>query len=518
MESYQREFDNFKDRKINLAERKESAKLMLDHLNSALDAQQSIINNKNKKIDTYNKIVSDRAIEFAKQKDLVDEKAVDFKEGLISYTVHETISGILNSLSIIADIGSGIISAYTGNVGEIADTASEMADKVDETASLAKNLKRVAENIDNIKKLVGTLNSIIEMIRNQMYNADLREQMKSINLALPELESSALSWQLTQQDIDTQLSIAESFSIPGAKQYHAALNKLMTWGSAISGTQLALIQMSANVVELEFEKKAIMEDIARIETLIDNIGTDQEAMLDVEKYLLRSYNFFKRPLYLAQLNYNAAYKYTTFEDSKVTPKLNATYLEYNKDRISLERQFNDYAANLSGYAQNFQKWFKLNDQDAIESFKKTGEISINITPDNYTTFGEGYFRGENRIRLKTFGVQLIGSGLPETLYRFQISHSGQFTDLYRGEVFKFNGTAMNRFFSYTKEGDTYDIHQNGDFENEYTSFIFNPSLMTNWTIKLQNHTDIDLSKLENIKIFLNGSSMTTPWRRDQPKL
>ncbi|PNQ53925.1 hypothetical protein C1141_18635, partial [Vibrio agarivorans] len=516
MEAYQSELDKFEDRNTALAERKESAQLMLDHLNSALNAQQNIIDNQNKKIDAYNKVVDDRSIEFEKQKVSVDEKASEFHDGLIAYMVHETINAAFNCLSIIADIGSGIIGAYTGNVGEIAESASDMADELGETASIVKNLKKLSDNIASVKKLVDTLNSIITMIREQMYNADLREQMKSINLAIPELESSSLTWTLTQQDINTKLSIAEALPVPGSKQYHAALDKLITWGSAITGTQLALIQMTSNVVELEFQKKAIMEDITRIEALIDKIGTDQEAMLDVEKYLLRSYNFFKRPLYTAQLNYNAAYKYTTFKDSNVTPKLNATYLEYSKDRVLMQQQFDDYMSSLSEYAQVFRNSFDLNDADAIKSLRETGQFSINISPDNYTNFGTGFFEGENRIRLETFGVELIGSDLPDTLYKFQISHTGQFTDIYKGNEFVFNGTLINKFFSYEKEGDIHNINQDGNLEEEFKSYTFKPSLMSNWTIKLKNYETIDLSKLENIKISLQGSSITTPWRKDLP--
>ena len=514
MNAYQSEYDQFEDQSKDLAARKQSAKLMLEHLESALTAQQGIIDNQNKKIEAYQQVIDDRTIEFEKQQDYVNETANGFREGIELYTQTVVWTSVFDCFSIISDLATGIISAYTGNVGEVADSAADMADKVQDTVFNAKNLKKLADNIANIKKMADTINKILQLVKDHVFNADLREQMNEINLTIPELESSSITWDLTKQDIAVQLGAAEKLGIRGTSAYRAALEKLMTWGSAISGTQLAMIQMSSRVIELELEKTVILEDIDRISALIDSLESDEEAMLEVEQYLLRSYNFFKRPLYSAQLNYNAAYKYTTFENSKVTPKLNASYLEYSQDRVTMQEQFNDYMSSLSEYAQVFRNSFDLNDADAIKSLRETGQFSISISPDNYTIFGTGFFEGEIRIRLETFGVELIGYDLPDTLYKFQISHTGQFTDLYKGKEFVFNGTLINKFFSYEKDGDIHNINQDGNLEEEFKSYTFKPSLMSNWTIKLKNHEDIDLSKVTNIKISLKGSSITTPWRKN----
>lgn len=525
MSSFQDEYNQFEDHTLDIQARKDAAQLMLGHLQSALEAQQGIIDNQNKKIDSYQKVIEERSEEFHNQESIVEVLEKEFQKGIYEYQAHFVVETMFNCLSIIADLGQAFIGAFTGNVGGVADSADKMASDVKETVFDVKNLKKLAENIGHIKKLSDNITAILKMVKEQNFGADLREQMNDINLAIPELESSALNWTLTQLDISEMLGAAEALPIRGAKAYRASLDRLMTWGSAVSGTQLALIQMSARVVELELAKTAILEDLERVEALIEKIEEDESNMLEVEKYLFRSYNFFKRPLYTTQLNYNAALKYNTFKNSSVVPKLNSTYDEYNKNLVTMNQDLIDYLSSLNSYPQDLNYTFRLENEDIVKSLKESGEFTISINNNKYISFQKSPFeynisgldtdstlKDRERIRVNKIGIQLVGNDLPDGYYRFQVSHSGQFQDTYLGTNYTFNTSPQYRFYSYKSVGSQNSIIEDGTIDEDFGPYIFKPTLMSNWTFKLKDFESHDLSKLQDVKISLSLNSISTPWR------
>ena len=525
MSSFQDEYNQIEDHTLDIQARKDAAQLMLGHLHSALAAQQGIIDNQNKKIDSYQKVIEERSEEFHNQESIVEVLEKEFQKGIYEYQAHFVVETMFNCLSIIADLGQAFIGAFTGNVGGVADSADKMASDVKETVFDVKNLKKLAENIGHIKKLSDNITAILKMVKEQNFGADLREQMNDINLAIPELESSALNWTLTQLDISEMLGAAEALPIRGAKAYRASLDRLMTWGSAVSGTQLALIQMSARVVELELAKTAILEDLERVEALIEKIEEDESNMLEVEKYLFRSYNFFKRPLYTTQLNYNAALKYNTFKNSSVVPKLNSTYDEYNKNLVTMNQDLIDYLSSLNSYPQDLNYTFRLENEDIVKSLKESGEFTISINNNKYISFQKSPFeynisgldtdstlKDRERIRVNKIGIQLVGNDLPDGYYRFQVSHSGQFQDTYLGTNYTFNTSPQYRFYSYKSVGSQNSIIEDGTIDEDFGPYIFKPTLMSNWTFKLKDFESHDLSKLQDVKISLSLNSISTPWR------
>ncbi|KAB0480307.1 hypothetical protein F7Q91_09290 [Vibrio chagasii] len=524
MSSFQDEYNQFEDHTLDIETRKDAAQLMLGHLQSALEAQQGIIDNQNKKIDSYQKVIEERSEEFKKQESIVEVLEKDFQKGILEYQANFVIETMFNCLSILADLGQAFIGAFTGNVGGVADSADQIASDVKETVFDVKNLKKLAENIGHIKKLSDNITAILKMVKEQKFGADLREQMNDINLAIPELESSALNWTLTQQDISEMLGAAEALSIRGAKAYRASLDRLMTWGSAVTGTQLALIQMSARVVELELEKTAILEDLERVEALIEKIEDDESNMLEVQKYLFRSYNFFKRPLYTTQLNYNAALKYNTFKNSSVVPKLNSTYEEYNKNLVTMNQDLIDHLSSLNSYPQNYEYTFPLENEDVVKSLKESGEFTISINNNKYvsfqrnpfeyniSSFAGGTLKDRDRIRVNKIGIQLVGNDLPDGYYKFQVSHTGQFQDTYLGTSYTFNTSPQYKFYSYKSVGSHNTIVEDGAIDEYFGPYYFKPTLLSNWTFKLKDFESHDLSKLHDVKLSLSLNSISTPWR------
>ncbi|EPS8933215.1 hypothetical protein ACVJEA_001833 [Vibrio cholerae] len=513
MSAYQLEYNNFDDQKLDLEKRKESAILMLEHLKSALTAQQGIIDNQNSKIEQYTAIINERIESFKKQLAIVEEAERKFKEGLFEWEIQQGLGMFFNCVSILAELAGSIISAYTGNVGEVAQNAADMAEQVTGIFN-AQNLKKIAETIKTLKELTDSFARILQYIRDGVFDYDLHAELDKLTFSIPDIEATSLTWSLASSDIDTNLGLAKDLKIRGAQAYHAQLGTLMIWGSSISSTQLSLVQMAARVADLELEKKVITEDIQRIEDMLHNIESTEDDLKLVEQYLFRVYNSFKRPLYAVQLNYNAAFRYYTFQDSTILPKVNGSYIDYSQD---LMRMDTDLVNAIGSFAINppldFNNSFILDDEALLNELKSTGSFSFKIDESNHNTFAQCLFDGKERVRLKRMGVQLLGDNLPDGRYEFQISHPGGFTDFFNKSTYKFSSNGSNRFYTYFKKGTEITEEISGELSEDFGVYLFEPTLFTNWTIKLKNPNNIgDLSNVNAVKIKLSGSSITIPWR------
>jgi len=512
MAAYQSEYDKFDKQQNDLAARKNTALAMLGHLESALDSQEGIIKNQNDKIETYQEIVDDRIKAFEQQEPAVKAAKVDFDVGLAYFEITSTANVLFDCLNIITDIGTGIIAAYTGNPTAIATTASKMANTVDNTFFSAANLKNLSTNIANIQKISKSITEMLKLLKNQSYDHNLRKQMKELVLDIPSLEDSALNWTLTQQDINEKLGLAKTEKIKGASQYKYELDRLMIWGSSITSTQLAIVQMSALVVDLELEKNVIVSDMETVKNILTSIDSKETDLEKVEQYLFRAYNFFKRPLYTVQLNYNAAFKYHTFEDSSITPQLNGSYLDYSKNLVTMDTELLEVIEDFYDVApQTFRTSFVLDNDGQIKELQKSGFFTFNIDKENHQSFADGLFDGKQRVRLEKMGIELLGEDVPDGKFIFQISHSGGFTDFYNGKDYKFHTSEAKRFYQYSKSGDTIEVEVDGELASDFDKYMFDPTAFSQWTIKLKDFEKIDLSGVEEIKIKLNGNWITTPW-------
>ncbi|WP_237666714.1 hypothetical protein, partial [Vibrio sp. V24_P1S3T111] len=514
MSAYQLEYNNFDNQQLDLEKRKESATLMLEHLKSALTAQQGIIDNQNSTIEQYTTIINERIDSFKKQLSIVEEAESKFKEGLIKWQVQQGFEMVFNCLSIVAELGSSIISAYLGDIGQVAENAADMANQVSDSVFDANNLKKIAHTMKNLQELTDAFTRLLQYIRDGIFDYDLHAELDKLTFSIPDIEATSLTWTLASGDIDANLEIAKGQNILGAHAYHAQLGTLMIWGSSISSTQLSLVQMIARVADLELEKKVITEDIQRIEGILDSIESTEDDLKLVEQYLFRVYNSFKRPLYAAQLNYNAAFRYYTFQDSTVSPKVNGSYIEYNQDLMRMNTDLiNAIGSFASNPPQSFDNSFILDDEALLNELKSTGSFSFKIDEDNHNTFAQCLFQGKERVRLTRMGIQLLGDNLPDGRYEFQISHPGGFTDFFNKSTYKFSANGSNRFYTYVKEGSVLTEEVNGELSEDFGVYLFEPTLFTNWTIKLKNPDEMgNLNAINAVKIKLSGSFITTPWR------
>ena len=403
MEAFQSEYDQFENHQNDIQARKDSARLMLDKLDNALSAQQAIIENQERQIASFQNSIENKIEGFKNKRSVVEVAKQNFRQGIIDYQ-RKFIAGIaIEVFSSLADLGSSVISAFTigpAGIESAAQAIGDAAQDAQQAVTISKRLEQLSKDIKKIKDLSANLETILKLIKSNQLTAELNGLMRETEIDIPDLGSSSTGWELARIDIDTALGAAQELGVLGTREYKNELNKLMTWGASVSGLQVKAVIATYRLTELQLAKEAIEKDYDSVVQYINDLDTDEQALQEVEQYLFRAYNLFKRPLYGAMLNYNAAYKYHTFEDSTVTPRINASYLEYNQNLVSMDEQLTHA---IEGFYENPPQSFSIdadiNDQAILDQLKETGEFSFIINEQNHETFGKGIFNNKERVRL-----------------------------------------------------------------------------------------------------------------------
>ncbi|WP_391088009.1 hypothetical protein [Vibrio sp. NH-UV-68] len=309
MAAFQSEYDQFENHQNDIQVRKNSARLMLDKLDHALSAQQGIIENQERQIASFQNSIESRIESFKEQEGVVKTAKQNFRQGIIDYQ-QKFIAGLtIEVFSSLAELGSSVISAFVigpAALGGTAQAVGDAAQGAQQAVTIAKRLEQLSKDIKKIKDLSANLDSILKLIKNNQLTAELNELMRDLGVDMPDLGSSSTSWKLAKIDIDTVLGAAQDLGVLGTREYKSELYKLMTWGSSLSELQVKFIIATYRLTELQLAKEAIEKDYASVVQYIDDLDTDEQALKEVEQYLFRVYNLFKRPLYSALLNYNAA--------------------------------------------------------------------------------------------------------------------------------------------------------------------------------------------------------------------
>ncbi|WP_341660204.1 hypothetical protein [Vibrio sp.] len=512
MEAFQSEYDQFENHQNDIQARKDSARLMLDKLDNALSAQHAIIENQERQIASFQNSIENKIEGFKEQEGVVEVAKQNFRQGIIDYQ-RKFIAGIaIEVFSSLADLGSSVISAFTigpAGIESAAQAIGDAAQDAQQAVTISKRLEQLSKDIKKIKDLSANLETILKLIKSNQLTAELNGLMRETEIDIPDLGSSSTGWELARIDIDTALGAAQELGVLGTREYKNELNKLMTWGASVSGLQVKAVIATYRLTELQLAKEAIEKDYDSVVQYINDLDTDEQALQEVEQYLFRAYSLFKRPLYGAMLNYNAAYKYHTFEDSTVTPRINASYLEYNQNLVSMDEQLTHA---IEGFYENPPQSFSIdadiNDQAILDQLKETGEFSFIINEQNHETFGNGIFNNKERVRLDSIGVEIFGPELADGRYEFQLTHTGEFRDFFKNQPYIFNTKESHRIYSYDKEGDEYKVITPGDISENFGKFIFKPTPFSTWTVKLFEHEKVDLSKVENIKLSFSGEWVT----------
>ena len=508
MGDYQGQFERFVDQSTDVSVRKAEAELMLANINDAVVAEAAIAAQVQLNITELESSLSTMNQTFTAQESSVFYARSSFLIGLEEWKTRQELQVALEVFTAVASLGGAVAGVFVGNVEGLNALAADIPDTAIELTQLATKIKTVAGVLEKVSSAVNGMAALTTTIKRDLKYDMVATSFENLTFTIPSLHDSNNAWAVLYIDVRLQLRWASSLGVIGASGYLAELEKLIVYGKSINAVQIELAQEQSRLVELLIAAEVNKNQVARIESLIGTIDTDQSALSALETSFHRSLNSLKRPMYVALSNYEAAFNYWGLTSSTVTPSLNKSYLDYKLDLATLT---NEYELALNSFSPAPQDFYinniEITDAQQIADFAADGALSFTVTQDHPA------FSLFDRVRLDTVRVILQGSELPvSTNYFVDIKSNGEYQDRWQGNEYTFNANPLYRLFGYELDNgevtDTqFSIITDGSIADKFEFAYFEPTPFSTWSLELRNAQNIDLSKVESIRVEFAGNAI-----------
>ncbi|SGY90238.1 Putative uncharacterized protein [Moritella viscosa] len=507
MGAYEDKYQNYIDRNIVLADRKQLALLMLEDLQSVNNAEFAIIERSVNQVNQLRQSLIKQTTNYQGQDTNILKAQIAFRQGLETFENDATIQTVFDVVSAIAKAGTAIAGSAGGDPSGLIEFAKTLPALGTKIIQLKAQLDTIVKKQREIQESLAAVNSFSNDVKYEVVVHDIAKFYNSIQHTVPTLEASNLVWDEFLIDARANFVPVISAGVSGAKPYLTELERLAAQAKAISATEINLAQELSRQIDLRIASQVNAANINRVSALIESIDNDASAVNALEDAFFRTLSNLKRPMFIALANYQSAFAYWSLEESVITPSLNKSFAAYTRDLAFMREQ---EAASLDRFyprPQDFSSIIhNISDIDKLAEFKNTGILHFTL-PLNSTIFADF-----DRVRLDEASVLIEGTELPTGLYNIDLLSSGTYQDRRHQDNYTFTATPLFRRIIYNlvnSQTQEVNILTSGAIASDYALNYFMPTPFTTWTIKLNNWKNIDLSTINNIKISFSGNGIPT---------
>ncbi|MFT7684132.1 MAG: hypothetical protein ACI935_003655 [Moritella dasanensis] len=507
MGAYEDKYQNYIDRGLLLADRKQLAVLMLEDLQSVSSAEFAIIDRSVNQVNQLRESLIQQTANYEGQDTNILKAQIAFRQGLETFADRATIQTVFDVVSAIANAGTAIAGSAGGDPSALIKFIATLPDLGTKIILLKKNLDTIAKRQREIKESLAALDTFSKDVEYQVLADDIAKFYNTIQHTVPTVEASNLVWDEFLIDARADFSSVISAGVIGSTQYLAELERLAAQAKAISATAINLAQELSRQIDLRIASQVNVANINRVSALISSIDDDASAVTALEDAFFRTLSNLKRPMFIALANYRAAFAYWSLEESSVTASLNKSFAAYTQDLAFMREQ---EAASLDHFYPRPQDFtsitHNINDSYKLAEFKNTGILHFTLP------LGSTIFSDFDRVRLSEVGIFIEGTGLPTGLYNIDLLSSGSYQDRRYQDNYTFTAMPLFRRIIYNLiNSETQEVKMltSGAIASDYALNYFMPTPFTTWTIKLNNWEDIDLSTIDNIKVSFSGNGIPT---------
>ncbi|PKG39119.1 hypothetical protein [Psychromonas sp. Urea-02u-13] len=507
MGAYEDKYQNYMDRGLLLADRKQLAVLMLEDLQSVSSAEFAIIDRSVNQVNQLRESLIQQTANYEGQDANILKAQIAFRQGLETFADRATIQTVFDVVGAVASAGTAIAGSAGGDPSALIKFVTTLPDLGTKIILLKKTLDAIANRQLEIKESLNALDTFSRDVEYQVQVGDIAKFYNSIQHTVPTVEASNLVWDEFLIDARADFSLVISAGVIGSTQYLAELERLVAQAKAISATSINLAQELSRQIDLRIASQVNVENINRVSALIASIDKDARAVSALEDAFFRALNNLKRPMFVALANYRAAFAYWSLEESSVVASLNKSFAAYKQDLAFMREQ---EAASLDHFyprPQDFKSiTHNINDSYQLAEFKSTGMLHFTVP------LGSKIFADFDRVRLDEVSILIEGTGLPTGLYNIDLLSSGTYQDRRYQDNHTFTAMPLFRRIIYNLvNSQTHEVNilTSGAIASDYALNYFMPTPFTTWTIKLNNWKEIDLSNIENIAVSFSGNGIPT---------
>ncbi|KAJ8120948.1 hypothetical protein ONZ43_g2482 [Nemania bipapillata] len=458
-----------------------------------------------------------------------------FEEEVGKWSDWQSFLAVCKIIIAVAKFAVSVGGMFVGGGGEAAGSAEAAIETVVEFEKEAGAVAQVisSDTLKNLKKCVEFLQALYPAIQQIVDAAKVLETDPSAKItptdtitgsSSADADSAALvtvaSWDKWITEADLSLKFAVANKINTADTYQLALRKHAINGKLLAQAQAEAIKAGQQYVQAAMEAVLCERDVERLESLIDKYEGQEDVYEVAKASLFDRFMALRTSLVIEMRNITWAYKYYTLKDSRVVLDVLKSTAEYRRDKSAIKQDIENADA---AYASDFEPFsYPIPSTELPSSYHQLlldglkssdGRASFTLSPeldaDGNRSFAAAFTKGFH-YRLEGMEPTLRGAlPQPESLedgkvvVNLQISTSGLYQDVQDDQVFSFTSLRQVRNFSYEllASGETGQIRDHAVFP------VVNhaePTPFTQWTIKLLNREDVDLSGLEAVDLYWQG--------------
>ncbi|GKZ26261.1 hypothetical protein AbraIFM66951_004450 [Aspergillus brasiliensis] len=538
--AFEEQYQRFQDNEQDVENLKLAWSSLLDHARSQL-SQDTILS-----AAAWTKYQDACTVVARCQEQLnIDNREVDnaksaFQKGLEAWAARTIFVAAYETLSAILKFTNAIGVLTLGFQSSIGDAAKDIKSAVDDVKKVEKGLDQTGKTIPST-----TLESLGDCMQalESLYpgTADLAAAAKKLesdpNAVMPssaivtgssdgDADARAIitlaAWDKWALDVENQLAYAVGQSISGASAYQLALRKQAVDGKALAQAQAEAVKAGHEYIQAAIEVIVFNQDIDTLKNLLDTYTEEKEQYVQAEAKFFDRVLDIRTSLVLQMQKLVWAYKYRALADSSVVLDSQKSIWEFKADLLTLDSEIQ---AADERYATDFQPFeYKQPSSELPANYGdlmiqglqgESHSASFTLAPTTDASDKNSFasiFNNGSHFRLE--GLEMFLQGVvprPEAISNgvaqvvIDILTSGVYADIQNGKIFHFTSLARQVRL-------TYEISETGAIGDTLVHAIFptsehaEPTPFTQWTIKIQNPDELDLTKLSGVELHWNGNA------------
>ena len=534
-QAYETQYNRFSDKNEAIEARIAAAKIMLANSQDTTGYVDGLIQQCQSNLDQANASVFAARNNLQTQQDTVALAENDFKAGMERYEYEQKLAAAFQIVTAALTFGAAIAMMLVGDeaagpaaAGSAVKGAEAVADAAKVGSEVAKTASNLATSMKQLLKMLDALNKTIAFAQKITLEA---KNIQSASSATKDIASMDIStggaditssnyWQIFKLSADSALKDSIDKGIGGASNYQLQLDILTVYGQSLTACQVAVINLSQEMVRLSLQKQVSVQQTQRLTNYVNSMTTSEEPNAGMMQIFYQLYLDSKRSLFVALKNYQLSYQYWALRPSAIKPSITNTVGQFSTSLNNLTKIAMDDADALSAFSPppQFLKQitYEVTNPSVLQSLATTSAASWPIDLD------EPAFAGLDRVRVSTVRIWLEGAKTNGTRpLNIQLSTSGSYRDRYKGTNYQFTSPKLQRVFQYhvtpPTQGTTPDwVFDNGQYGfinvdakvDDMVSFAyFVPTAYSDWTITLPANLNagLDLSGVTKITMTFSGS-------------
>jgi len=506
---YERQYERFSAQESDLEARIDAAELMLKDSIAQSQFNQQLIQQCDTNLDIARRAVEAAMTRFKMQQLEMQRAAGTFAIGLEVWKMQQQWKAALSIIGAILEFATAI-AAMAATGGAAAPAAA--AEAAEAAATAAKNTVELGDAMTNLSKIIQALAKVYDMALKIEQAASSLSQGQSMADQLAQMSldgdqgelSGTVFWDQYQLQADSNMKPAIDNNIGGATDYKLQMDILALYGKDLTTKQVALIQISQQLVRLKLQQQVDDARQARLQDYVNQLKAGQAPTTEMMQQFYLRYLMQKLSLFVALENYIHAYKYWALQDSTCNCSITEKIEALTSGLAQIQSDYNRALENFNPHPQAFQNMpYAIVAPDKLESFKQSGSVSFTIGAlDNV-------FADFNRVRVELVRVTLAGARCASPIY-VELRTTGVYTDRWQNQpTAPFVSQGLQLGFIYDPASGS--VLLDGRLADETKFAYFVPTPFTEWRISLatdsQYNRQLDLSDLSGIELEFSGSLM-----------